>query len=66
MIPQKFKQVEAKGDGVINLHYPISVKPKHGKFSCSPNGHNQQKSTVELGYICPRVFSDPPALKLTE
>ena len=30
------------------------------------NATNQPKSTVELGYMCPRGLSGPPAVTLTE
>ena len=30
------------------------------------NDTNQPKSTVELGYICPRGFFDPQAVTLTQ
>ena len=34
----------------------------HGKFWCSQNAMNQPKSTVELGYMCPRGLTGPPAI----
>ena len=30
------------------------------------NATNQQKSTVELGYMCPRGLSGPPEMTLTK
>ena len=30
------------------------------------NATNQPKSTVELGYICPRGLTGPPAVTLTK
>ena len=30
------------------------------------NATNQRKSTVELGYMCPRGLSGPPAVTLTK
>ena len=31
-----------------------------------PNATNQPKSIVELGYMCPRGLSGPPAVTLTK
>ena len=38
----------------------------YGKFWCSPNATNQQRPTVELGYMCPRGLTGPPAVTLTK
>ena len=35
----------------MNPKNEISINCKHGKFRCSQNAMNQQKSTVELGHI---------------
>ena len=52
--------VEANIEGVINpQNYNFTLK--HGQFRCSQNATNQPKSTVALGYTCPRgplVLSD--------
>ena len=62
------KQAKAKRDGVINpQNYNCNpINFKHGKFLCSPNATNQPKSTVELGYMCPRGLTGPPAVTLTK
>ena len=36
------------------------------KIWCSQNATNQSKSTVELGYMCPRVLFGPPAVTVTK
>ena len=38
---------------------------EYGKLSCSLNDTNQPKSTVELGYMCPRGLTGPPVVTLT-
>ena len=60
------KQAEAIRDGVINPQNYNFNKFKHGKFWCSSNATNQPKSTVELGYMCPRGLTGPPAVTLTK
>ena len=35
-------------------------------FDALKNATNQPKSTVELGYMCPRGLSGPPAVTLTK
>ena len=55
MMSQKCqKQAEAKRDGVINPQKYNFNQFWYGKFWCSQNATNQPKSTVELGYMCPR------------
>ena len=66
VVPKVSKQAEAKRDGVIN---PRNYNFKyfwHGKFWCSQNDKNKPKSTVELGYMCPRVLTSPPAVTRTK
>ena len=47
------KQAKDKRDGVINpQNYNFNFQ--YGKLWCSQNAKNQPKSTVELGYMCPR------------
>ena len=53
------KQAEAKRDGVINPQNYNFHKFYHEKIWCSKNATNQPKSTVELGYMCPRTYSWP-------
>ena len=48
------KQAEAKRDGVINPQNYNFYQFLHGKLRCSQNATSQPKSTVELGYMCPR------------
>ena len=36
------------------------------KFWMLSNATNQPKSTVELGYMCPRGLTGPPAVTLTK
>ena len=60
------KQAEVKKDGVMNPTTTILITLKDGKFRCSPNATNQPKSTVELGYMCPRGLTGPPAVTLTK
>ena len=59
MIP---KQSNAKKDGVINPLNYNSNKFKHGIVGCSKNVTNQQKTTVEIGYMCHRGRSCTPAV----
>ena len=67
MMSQKCqKQAEAKRDGVINPQKYNFNEFWYGKFWCSQNATNQPKSTVELGYMCPRGLSGPPAVTLTK
>ena len=67
MMSQKYqKQAEAKRDGVINPQKYNFNEFWYGKFWCSQNATNQPKSTVELGYMCPRGISGPPAVTLTK
>ena len=57
------KQTEAKRDGVKTHKITNSIS---GKFRCSQIATNQSKSTVELGYMCPRGLAGPPAVTLTK
>ena len=61
------KQAEDKRDGVINqqnnnfknfLTWKILILSKRDM--------NQLKSTVQLGYMCPRGLTGPPAVTLTK
>ena len=60
------KQAEAKRDGVINPQNYNFNEFGYGKYWCSQNATNQPKSTVELGYMCPRGLTGPPAVTLTK
>ena len=62
----KPKQAEAKRDGVINPQNNNFNQFFSRKFWCSQNATNQPKSTVELGYMCPRGLTGPPAVTLTK
>ena len=59
------KQVEAKRDGVITHKITISINYNTEILMLS-NATNQPKSTVELGYMCPRGLTGPPAVILTK
>ena len=52
--PKVAKQAETKTDVVINQHNNIFNQFHHWKVWCSQNAMNNMKSTVELGYTCPR------------
>ena len=60
------KQAKTKRDGEINPQNYNFNQFKYRKFWCSENATNQPRSTVELGYMCPRGLSGPPALTLTK
>ena len=67
MMSQKCqKQAEGKRDGVVNPQEYNFNQFRYRKFWCSQNATNQPKSTVELGYMCPRGLSGPPAVTLTK
>ena len=64
---QKYqKKLKPKGCHVINPQNYNFNKFQHGKFLCSQSATNQLMSNVELGYMCPRGNSGPPAVTLTE
>ena len=48
-------KIEFKRDSVENNKITNFIDLKHGQFWCSQNASNQPKSTVELGYMFPRV-----------
>ena len=62
--PKVPKQGKAKRDGVLNPQNYNLNEFLTLKIWCSQNATNQPKSTVELGYMCPRgliglkLFSD--------
>ena len=60
------KEAEAKGDGVINAQNYNFNKNLTQKILMLSNATNQQTSTVELGYLCPRRISGPPTVTLTK
>ena len=60
------KEALAKRDGVINPNNYNFYQSEHGKLWCSQNATNQPRSTVELGYMCPRGLLGPPAVTLTK
>ena len=65
-MPKMPKEAKAKRDGVINPQkynfYQISTQ----NIWMLSNATNQPKSTAELGYMCPRGLSGPPAVTLTK
>ena len=65
-VPKVPKQANAKKDGVISPQNYNFNQFLHGKCWCSQNDSNQPKSTVELGYICPRGHTGAPAVTLTK
>ena len=65
-MPKSAKTSKAKRDGVINPQNYNFNEFKTRKIWCSQNTTNQPKSTVELGYMCPRGLLGPPAVTLTK
>ena len=65
-VPNVPKQAEAKRDGVINPQNYNFQTILSRKILMLSNATNQPKSTVELGYMCPRVLTGPPAVTLTK
>ena len=63
--PKVPKQAEAKRDGVINHKFTISNNFNTENFDALKR-YDQPESTVELGYMCPRGLSGPPAVTLTK
>ena len=60
------KEAKAKRDGVINpQNYNFDQILTHKVLMLS-NATNQPQSTVELGYMCPRGLTGPPAVTLTK
>ena len=67
MMSQKCqKQAEAKRDDEINPQKYNFNQFWYGKCWCSQNATHQPKSTVELGYMCPRGLTGPSAVTLTK
>ena len=64
--PNVPKQAEAKRDDVISPQIYNISQFQHGNMLMLSNATNQPKSNVELGYICPRGLSGPPAMTLTK
>ena len=66
--PKVQKEAEANKDGVhvINSKTYNLNEFNYGKFWCYQNAMNKPKSTVELGYMCPRRLTGPPAVTLTK
>ena len=64
--PKVPKQAKAKRDSETNPHNDNFNRFKHRQFRCSQNATNQLNLTVELGYMCPRGLSGPPAVTLTK
>ena len=65
-VPNVPKQAEAKRDGVINpqnLQFQTNSTQKILMLSYATN---LQKSTIELGHMCPGVLTGPPAVTLTK
>ena len=65
-MPKVPKRAEAKRDGVINPQNYNLNEFYYGEFGCSQRTTNQPKSTVEVGYMCPRGLTGPPAVTLTK
>ena len=59
-------KVKPKRDGVINPQYYNFNEFKHGEFDVLKMLRINPKSTVELGYMCPRELLGPPAVTLTK
>ena len=60
------KQGKTNRDGVINPQNYNFNQFEDRKFWCSQNATNQPKSNVELGYMCPRGLTGPPAVILAK
>ena len=60
------KEAKAKRDGVINPQNYNFNQILSQKILMLSNATNQPKSTVELGYMCPRGLTGPPAVPLTK
>ena len=60
------KLAGAKRDGVINPQSYNFNQFKYGKFGYSQKATNQSKSTVELGYMCPRQLISPQVMTLNK
>ena len=64
--PKVPKEAKAIRDGVINPQNYNFNQILTQKILMLPNATNQPKSTVELGYMCPRGLTGPPAVTLTK
>ena len=64
--PKVPKEDKAKRDSVINLQNYHFNQILTQKILMLSNATNQPKSTVELGYMCPRELTGPPAVTLTK
>ena len=60
------KEAKAKRDGVKNRQNYKFNQIVTQKTLMLSNATNQPKSTVELGYMCPRGLTGPPAVTLTK
>ena len=60
------KQGKTKMDGVINPQNYNFNELQTWKIWCSQNATNQLKSTVEIGYMCPRGLFGPQAVTFTK
>ena len=66
-MPQKYlNKLKQKRDGVINPKNYNLNRFWIRKILMPWNATNQPKSTVTLGYMCPRGLSGPPAVTLTK
>ena len=59
-------QAKVKWDGVINPQNYNCSQFSSRKILMLSKATNQPKSTVELGYMCPRGLLGPPAVILTK
>ena len=60
------KKAKAKWDSVINQQNYNFNQILTQKILMRSNATNQPQSTVELGYMCPRGLTGPPAVTLTK
>ena len=65
-MPEKCRNKVKPMDRVINPQNYNFNQFEDRKFWCSQNDTNQPKSTVELGYMCPRGLTGPPAVILAK
>ena len=65
-MPQKY-QIMLKPNGTVLLTHKLTISVNFNtEILMLSNATNQPKSTVELGYMCPRGLLGPSAVTLTK